>query len=244
MLSLQSDLHGNHLLSALPFEEWQVLVPHLELVELRSGQLLYASGDRVEYVYFPTTAIISMMQMLEDGYSVELASVGREGMTGMQALTGGETMPSLLQVQYTGFAYRMSTERLKHAFAHSVLIRRVMLLYMHAMLTQVAQTAACFRHHSLGKQLCRWLLLEIDRIATDELMVTHQQIADMLGVRREGITEAARKLHEQGVIHNRRGRIKILDRKGLEARACECYGLVRREFDRLLPRSYYADALH
>ena len=235
MLTLQSDLHGNHLLGALPSSEWQALAPYLELVHLRTDQLLCDCGHKIHHVYFPTTAIISILSMMEDGGSVELAAVGREGMTGVQVLTGGETMPSRVQVQCAGFAYRMSAQHLRQEFARSDFLRRLMLLYMHALLIQVAQTAACNRHHSLNKQLCRWLLIEVDRAATNDLAVTQQLIADMLGVRREGITEAAGKLHDQGLIHHSRGHIKILDRKGLESRACECYGLVKREFDRLLP---------
>jgi CRP-like cAMP-binding protein len=233
MLTLQSDLHGNHLLGALPSHEWQALAPHLELVHLRTEQLLCDSGQRIHHVYFPTTAIISMLY----------TAVGREGMTGVPVLTGGETMPNRVQVQSAGFAYRMTAQALKQHFARSDFIRRLMMLYMHALLTQVAQTAACNRHHSLNRQLCRWLLIELDRVASDELTVTQQLIADMLGVRREGVTEAAGKLHSDGLIHHSRGHIRVLDRKGLEARACECYGLVKREFDRLLPRLHQAEAV-
>jgi CRP-like cAMP-binding protein len=184
-----------------------------------------------------------MLYTMEDGGSVEIAAVGREGMTGVPVLTGGETMPNRVQVQSAGFAYRMTAQALKQHFARSDFIRRLMMLYMHALLTQVAQTAACNRHHSLNRQLCRWLLIELDRVASDELAVTQQLIADMLGVRREGITEAAGKLHNDGLIHHSRGHIRVLDRKGLEARACECYGLVKREFDRLLPRLHQAEAV-
>ncbi|CAB3758185.1 Crp/Fnr family transcriptional regulator [Paraburkholderia solisilvae] len=243
MLTLQSDLHGNHLLGALPSHEWQALAPHLELVHLRAEQLLCDSAQRIHHVYFPTTAIISMLSTMEDGGSVEIAAVGREGMTGVPILTGGETMPSRVQVQSAGFAYRMTAQCLKQQFARSDFLRRLMLLYMHVLLTQVAQTAACNRHHSLNQQLCRWLLIEVDRTTSNELTVTQQLIADMLGVRREGITEAAGKLHNEGLIHHSRGHIKIVDRKGLEAKACECYGLVRREFDRLLPRLRQAEAV-
>jgi hypothetical protein len=218
MLTLQSDLHGNHLLGALPAHEWQALTPHLELVQLRTEQLLCDSGQRIHHVYFPTTAIISLLHTMEDGGSVEIA------------------MPTRVQVQCPGFAYRMSAQALREQFGRSDFLRRLMLLYMQALLTQVAQTAACNRHHSLNKQLCRWLLIEIDRTASNELQVTQQLIADMLGVRREGVTEAAGKLHDAGLIHHSRGCIKVVDREGLEARACECYGLVKREFDRLLPR--------
>ena len=243
MLTLQSDLHGNHLLGALPSSEWQALAPHLELVQLRTEQLLCDCGQRIHHVYFPTTAVISMLSTMEDGSSVEIAAVGREGMTGVPVLTGGETMPNRVQVQSSGFAYRISAQALKQQFARSELLRRITLLYMHALLTQVAQTAACNRHHSLSKQLCRWLLIEVDRVDSNDLSVTQQLIADMLGVRREGITEAAGKLHDEGLIHHSRGKIRVLDRKRLEARACECYGLVRREFDRLLPRLHEAEAV-
>ncbi|NLP61697.1 Crp/Fnr family transcriptional regulator [Paraburkholderia sacchari] len=235
MLAFQSDLHGNHLLGALPSHEWHALAPHLELVHLRTEQLLCDSGQRIHHVYFPTTAIISILSTMQDGSSMEIAAIGREGMTGVPVLTGGEAMPNRVQVQCTGFAYRMSAQDLRQHFARSDFLRRLMLLYMHVLLTQVAQTAACNRHHSLSQQLCRWLLIEVDRVASNDLMVTQQLIADMLGVRREGVTEAAGKLHGDGLIHHSRGRIRVLDRKGLEARACECYGLVRREFDRLLP---------
>jgi CRP-like cAMP-binding protein len=243
MLTLQSDLHGNHLLGALPSHEWQALAPDLELVHLRTEQLLCDSGQRIHHVYFPTTAVISMMSTMEDGGSVELTAVGREGMTGVPILTGGETMPSRVQVQHAGFAYRMSAQALRQHFARSDLMRRLMMLYMHALLTQIAQTAACNRHHSLASQLCRWLLNETDRVASNELTVTQQRIADMLGVRREGITEAAGKLHDQGLIHHNRGRVTVLNREGLEARACECYRLVRREFDRLLPGMRQAETV-
>jgi CRP-like cAMP-binding protein len=236
MLTLQSDLHGNHLLGALPPQEWAAIAPHLELVQLRTEQLLCDSGQRIHHVYFPTTAIISLLHTMEDGGSVEVAAVGREGMSGVPVLTGGDTMPTRVQVQCAGVAYRMSAGALREAFGRSDFLRRVMLLYMQALLTQVAQTAACNRHHSLSKQLCRWLLIQTDRTPNDQLRVTQQMIADMLGVRREGVTEAAGKLHDAGLIHHSRGCIKILDRAGLEERACECYGIVKREFDRMLPR--------
>jgi CRP-like cAMP-binding protein len=241
MLNLQSDLHGNHLLGALPAHEWQALTPHLELVQLRTGQLLCDSGQRIHHVYFPTTAIISLLHSMEDGSSAEIAAIGREGMTGVPILTGGDTMPTRVQVQCPGFAYRMSASALREQFNRSDFLRRLMLLYMQALLTQIAQTAACNRHHSLSKQLCRWLLIEIDRTPSNEFQVTQQMIADMLGVRREGVTEAAGKLHDAGLIHHSRGCIKVLDRAGLEARACECYGIVKREFDRMLPRVRQAE---
>jgi CRP-like cAMP-binding protein len=236
MLTLQSDLHGNHLLGALPAHEWQAIAPHLELVQLRTEQLLCDSGQRIHHVYFPTTAIVSLLHTMEDGGSVEVAAVGREGMTGVPVLTGGDTMPTRVQVQCAGFAYRISAGALREHFGRSDFFRRIMLLYMQALLTQVAQTAACNRHHSLSKQLARWLLIQADRSPSDSLKVTQQMIADMLGVRREGVTEAAGKLHDAGLIHHSRGCIRVLDREALEANACECYGIVKREFDRILPR--------
>jgi CRP-like cAMP-binding protein len=241
MLTLQSDLHGNHLLGALPAHEWQALTPYLEIVQLRTGQLLSDSGQRIQHVYFPTTAVISLLHTMENGGSVEIAAVGCEGMTGVPILTGGDTMPARVQVQCPGVAYRMSASVLREQFGRSDFLRRLMLLYMQALLTQVAQTAACNRHHSLSQQLCRWLLIEIDRTPSDQLQVTQQMIADMLGVRREGVTEAAGKLHDAGLIQHRRGCITVLDREGLEARACECYGIVKREFERMLPRVRQAE---
>jgi CRP-like cAMP-binding protein len=235
MLILQSDLHGNHLMGALPAREWRLVAPTLELVHLRSEQLLCDSGQSIQHIYFPTTAIISLLHTMEDGSSSEVAAVGREGMTGVPVLTGGETMPTRVQVQCPGFAYRMSAQALRELLGRSDFLVRVMLLYMQALLTQIAQTAACNRHHSISKQLCRWLLIDIDRTSSNDLPVTQKLIADMLGVRREGVTEAAGQLHNAGLIYHSRGCIKIVDRDGLEARACECYGIVRREFDRLLP---------
>ena len=243
MLTLQSDLHGNHLLGALPAHEWQALTPHLELVQLRTEQLLCDSGQRIHHVYFPTTAIISLLHY--DGRR-QLGGNrrGRPRRHDRRAcLTGGDTMPTRVQVQCAGFAYRMSAQRLREQFDRSDFLRRLMMLYMQALLTQIAQTAACNRHHSLSKQLCRWLLIEIDRTPSNEFQVTQQMIADMLGVRREGVTEAAGKLHDAGLIHHSRGCIKVLDRAGLEARACECYGIVKREFDRMLPRVRQAETV-
>jgi CRP-like cAMP-binding protein len=235
MLILQSDLHGNHLMGALPAREWRVVAPTLELVHLRSEQLLCDSGQSIQHIYFPTTAIISLLHTMEDGSSSEVAAVGREGMTGVPVLTGGETMPTRVQVQCPGFAYRMSAQAFRDLLGRSDFLVRVMLLYMQALLTQIAQTAACNRHHPISKQLCRWLLIDMDRSSSSDLPVTQKLIADMLGVRREGVTEAAGQLHNAGLIYHSRGCIKIVDRDGLEARACECYGIVRREFDRLLP---------
>jgi CRP-like cAMP-binding protein len=237
MLTTQTDLHGNYLLGALPPPEWRALAPHLELVQLRAEQLLCDSGQRLHHAHFPITAIISILSPIEDCGTVEIAAVGREGMTGLPVLTGGETMPHRLNVQSTGFAYRISAQCLRQQLTTCHVLRRLMLLYTHALITQVAQTAACHRHHLLNKQLCRWLLIQSDRVESNELAVTQQMIANMLGVRREGITEAARKLQDEGLIHHSRGHITVLDRKGLEERACSCYRLVKQEFERLLPQT-------
>ncbi|VXC12764.1 Crp/Fnr family transcriptional regulator [Burkholderia sp. 8Y] len=242
MLTLQSDLHGNHLLGALPALDWQAIAADLELVQLRAGQVLCDSGKRIHHVYFPTTAVVTLLHTMEDGGCVEVAAIGREGMTGVPVLTGGDTMPTRVQVQVAGSAYRMTASALREHFGRSDLLRRITLLYMQALLTQVAQTAACNRHHSLSKQLCRWLLIQADRTRSDEMRVTQQLIADMLGVRREGVTEAVGKLHDARLVHNTRGCIKILDRAALEARSCECYGIVKREFDRMLPGTRQAEA--
>jgi CRP-like cAMP-binding protein len=235
MIGQRSDLHVNHLLAGLPRKEWEVLSQHLELVRMRAGQLLTDSGQRIHHVYFPTTAIVSMLSLLENGATSEIAAIGNEGLVGIPVLTGGDTMPCRVEVRTPGFAYRLSAATLKQEFSHSPAIQRAALLYVQAVLTQIAQTAVCNRHHSLNKQLCRWLLLALDRMASNELVITQQVIANMLGVRREGVTEAAGKLEDLGLIHHSRGHITVLDRHGLEAHSCECYKLVKREFDRLLP---------
>ena len=235
MIGQRSDLHVNHLLAALPRKEWETLSGHLELVRMRAGQLLTDSGQRIHHVYFPTTAIVSMLSLLENGATAEIAAIGNEGLVGIPVLTGGDTMPCRVEVRTPGFAYRLSAGTLRQEFMRSPTIQRATLLYVQAVLTQIAQTAVCNRHHSLNKQLCRWLLLALDRMATNELVITQQVIANMLGVRREGVTEAAGKLEDLGLIHHSRGHITVLDRHGLEAHSCECYKLVKREFDRLLP---------
>jgi CRP-like cAMP-binding protein len=244
MTTFQSYHRGNRLLEALPIHEWEALLPHLELVELSPGQLLSKSGELIRTVYFPATAIVSLLQTMENGSSVEIAAIGRDGTTGVPILTGGDTMPESVQAQCRGFAYRINANALREALLNCVSLRSLMLLYMQALLTQVAQTAACNRLHRLDEQLCRWLLVDIDRSGTNDLQVTQQLIADMLGVRREGVTEAAGKLHDAGLIHHSRGCIKVLNREGLESRACECYGIVKREFDQLLPRLHQVEAIH
>lgn len=236
MTTCQPYRRGNRLLEALPTDELEALIPQLELVELSPGQLLSKSGELIRTVYFPVTAIVSLLQTMENGSSVEIAAIGRDGTTGVPILTGGDTMAASVQAQCGGFAYRISANALREALRHSSTLRSLLLLYMQALLTQVAQTAACNRLHRLDEQLCRWLLVDIDRSGTSDLHVTHQLIADMLGVRREGVTEATGKLCDADLIHHSRGRVRILDRIGLEARACECYAIVKREFDRLLPR--------
>lgn len=235
MIGQRSDLHVNHLLAALPRKDWEALSGNIELVRMRAGQLLTDSGQRIHHVYFPTTAIVSMLSLLENGATAEIAAIGNEGLVGIPVVTGGDTMPCRVEVRTPGFAYRLSAGTLRQEFTRSPAMQRVTLLYVQAVLTQIAQTAVCNRHHSLNKQLCRWLLLALDRMATNELVITQQVIANMLGVRREGVTEAAGKLEDLGLIHHSRGHITVLDRHGLEAHSCECYKLVKREFDRLLP---------
>ena len=234
MFTTQSDLRGNDLLGALPAREWQRLAPHLELVGLRADQLLCDSGQPIHHVYFPTTAIVSVLLTMEDGGSVEVAAIGYEGMTGVPIVTGGETMPNRVQVQSPGFAYRISAQCLRQQIAQSSFLRQLTLLYAHALLTQIAQTAACNRYHSLPRQLCRWLLIEMDRVGSDELVVTQQMIADMLGVRREGVNLAASLLREQKLIRYTRGKLTILDGRGLEAAACGCYATFKEAYARIL----------
>ncbi|GAB5097348.1 Crp/Fnr family transcriptional regulator [Caballeronia sp. LP006] len=235
MLNLQSDLHGNHLLRALPLEEWQALAPDLEIIELRAGQVLCNAHDSFLHVYFPASAVISLSHALDGNCSVEIATVGREGMVGVPVLTEGDTMPTMVTVECSGTAYRMDAHLLREHLQRSRLLDRLSMLYIHAFFTQIAQNAACNRYHSLSSQLCRWLLVGLDRASSNQLRVTQQHIADLLGVRREGVTEAVGRLHSHGVVYQTRGCIRVLDRKALEARACECYGLIKAEFNRLLP---------
>jgi len=225
----------NHLLAALPPEERGRLMPHLELVPMPLGDVLYESGNELRHVYFPTTAIVSLLYVMLDGASAEIAVVGNEGIIGVALFMGGETMPNRAVVQSAGHAYRLKGQLLKQEFNRSGELQHLLLRYTQALLTQMAQTAVCNRHHSLDQQLCRWLLLSLDRLPSSELVMTQELIANMLGVRREGVTEAAGNLQKAGLIAYRRGRITVLDRAGLEARACECYAVVKKEFDRLLP---------
>ena len=225
----------NHLLAALPADEREHLSSHLEVVPMPLGHALSEPGVEMHYVYFPTTCIVSLLYVMEDGASAEIAVVGNEGIVGVSRFMGGETTTSWAVVQSAGYAYRLSGRILKDIFARAGPAQRLLLRYTQALLTQMAQTAVCNRHHSIDQQLCRWLLLSIDRLPSDELTMTQDLIANMLGVRREGVTEAAGKLQSAGLIRYSRGRIAVLDRAGLEARVCECYKVVKQEFDRLLP---------
>ena len=225
----------NHLLAVLPKSESERLLPYMEPMTLPLGDALYESGDRLNHVYFPTTAIVSLLYVMENGASAEIAVVGNEGIVGIALFMGGETMPNRAVVQSAGEAYRLKGQVLKQEFNRAGALQHLLLRYTLAMLTQMAQTAVCNRHHSVDQQLCRWLLLSLDRLPANVLSMTQELIANMLGVRREGVTEAAGKLQNAGLIHYSRGRITVLDRPGLEARVCECYNVVRQEFSRLLP---------
>ena len=225
----------NQLLDALPTGDYERLASHLELIPLGLGDVIYESGSQLRYVYFPTTSIISLLYVMEDGASAEIAIVGNEGMLGISLFMGGDTTPSRAVVQSAGHGFRLRAELLKNEFGRFGPTMHLLLRYTQALITQMAQTAVCNRHHSVDQQLCRWLLLSLDRLPTNELSMTQELIANMLGVRREGVTEAAGKLQDVGLIRYRRGTITVLDRPGLEARSCECYQVVKTEFDRLLP---------
>ncbi|TVT53183.1 MAG: Crp/Fnr family transcriptional regulator [Sedimenticola thiotaurini] len=225
----------NCLLSAIPEEEYAHLLPNLELVTMPLGAVLYESGSELHHVYFPTTAIVSLLYVMLDGASAEIAVVGKEGVLGVALFMGGETMPNRAVVQSAGHAYRLKGQLLKREFKRAGELQHLLLRYTQALLTQMAQTAVCNRHHSLDQQLCRWLLLSLERLPSNELVMTQELIGNMLGVRREGVTEAAGNLQKAGLIKYQRGHITVLDLAGLEARACECYGVVKKEFDRLLP---------
>lgn len=233
----QHDPRQNQLLEALATEEYQRLAPNLERVYLKLGASLVESGQAMRHVYFPSDSIVSLLCLMEDGNSTEIAVVGAEGIVGISLFMGGETTPSRAIVQSAGTAYRLKGQLLKDEFYRAGPLQRLLLRYTQALITQMAQTAVCNRHHSLDQQLCRWLLLSLDRLSTNELLMTQELIANMLGVRREGVTESAGKLQRAGLISYHRGRIVILDRPGLEARVCECYKVVKKEYDRLLAYS-------
>jgi len=230
----------NHLLGSLPIAEYEHLSPHLELVVMPLGGVLYEAGDEVRYAYFPTTCIVSLLYVMESGAPAEIAMIGNDGMIGVSLFMGGRTTPNRAVVRSAGYAYRLRAHLLIQEFSRfggyrNGALHNLLLRYTQAMLTQIAQTAVCNRHHLVDQQLCRWLLLSLDRLPSNELILTQELIANMLGVRREGITEAAGKLQQAGLINCRRGHITVLDRSGLEARACECYHVVKTESDRLLP---------
>jgi CRP-like cAMP-binding protein len=232
-----SKLHNttqNHILAAFPAAEYDRVSPHLELIEMPLGEVLYESGGQLQHVYFPTTSIVSLQFVLEDGASAEIAVVGNEGILGISLFMGGNTTPSRAVVRSAGHGYRLKAELLQKEFNRAGPVMRLLLRYTQALITQMTQTAVCNRHHSVEQQLCRALLLSLDRLASDSLVMTQELIANMLGVRREGVTEAAGNLQRAGLIRYSRGRIDVLDRPGLEEAVCECYGVVKVEFERLL----------
>lgn len=228
------DHNQNHLLAAMLEEEFDRLAPHLELIPLRLGDVLYESGGKLPYVYFPTTAIVSLHYLLENGGSSEIAGVGNEGVLGVSLFMGGNTTPSRAVVQTGGHGYRVKAHIIMEEFNRAGSVMRLLLRYTQALITHMSQTAVCNRHHSVEQQLCRWLLLTLDRLPSNELTMTQELIANMLGVRREGVTEAAGKLQHYGYISYRRGHITVLNRAGLEGKVCECYDVVKKEFARLL----------
>jgi CRP-like cAMP-binding protein len=225
----------NQLLATLPAAEWVRWLPYLEPVEMPLGQVLYEAGATLTHVYFPTTAIVSLLYVMEDGASAEIAVVGFEGIVGISLFMGGESTPSRAVVQSGGKGYQLKSSLLLEEFNQAGAVLHLLLRYTQALITQMSQTAVCNRHHTLDQQLCRWLLLSLDRLRTNELLMTQELIANMLGVRREGVTEAAGRLHKAGLITYQRGHIKVLDRPELQRRTCECYAVVKREYDRLLP---------
>src|SRR6185436_14237557 len=224
----------NHLLGALPAKDYDRLLPDLELVPLPLGWAVYEAGGHLGYLYFPTTSIVSLLYVMEDGSSAEIAVTGHDGLVGIALFMGGESTPSRAVVQSAGYGYRLKASILKREFALGGHLQHLALRYTQALITQMAQTAVCNRHHSVEQQLCRWLLLSLDRLPTNELVMTQELIANMLGVRREGVTEAAGKLQTGGMINYSRGHITVLDRAKLEKRVCECYAVVKKESDRLL----------
>jgi CRP-like cAMP-binding protein len=234
-MNVSPDPRKNKLLAALPESEWQHWLPQLEFVEMRLGEVLYESGGTLAHVYFPITAIISLLYVMESGASAEIAVVGNEGILGISLFMGGGSTSSRAVVQSAGHGFRLKARLMKDEFDRAGPVLHLFLRYTQALITQMAQTAVCNRHHSLDQQLCRWLLLSLDRLHGDELVMTQELIANMLGVRREGVTESALKLQHNGLIRYARGHITVLDRAGLEKRSCECYAVVKKEYDRLLP---------
>jgi CRP-like cAMP-binding protein len=229
------DPKRNHLLAALPETEWLRWRPQVEKVDMPLGQVLYESGAAQSHVYFPINAIVSLLYVMQNGASAEIAVVGNEGVIGVSLFMGGESTPSRGVVQSAGYGFSLKAQIMKDEFARSGPVMHLLLRYTQALITQMAQTAVCNRHHTLDQQLCRWLLLSMDRLTGNELIMTQELIANMLGVRREGVTEAALKLQADGLIRYSRGRITVIDRRALERRTCECYAVVKKEYDRLLP---------
>ncbi len=234
-LVLQPQARANHLLAAVPGLEQSPWLKHLERVDLPLGKVLYEAGDKLSHAYFPTTSIVSLLYVMESGASAEIAVVGNEGLVGISLFMGGKSTPSRAVVQSGGAGLRLRANVVMGEFNRAGPVLHLLLRYTQALITQMAQTAVCNRHHSLDQQLCRWLLLSLDRLESNELVMTQELIANMLGVRREGVTEAAGRLHTARLIDYRRGHITVLDRLGLERRTCECYGVVKKEYDRLLP---------
>jgi len=226
---------ANHLLACLPVEDWNRWKPQLDPVDMKLGDVVYESGTTLSHLYFPTSAIISLLYVMQNGASAEIAVVGNEGVVGISLFMGGESTSSRAVVQSAGKGVRVAAKFLKDEFRHAGPVMHLLLRYTQALITQMAQTAVCNRHHSLDQQLCRWLLLSLDRLEGDELVMTQELIANMLGVRREGVTESALKLQKAGLIKYSRGHIAVLDRAGLESRSCECYAVVKKEYARLLP---------
>ena len=234
---MSADPKKNKLLAALPEAEWARWLPQLEWVDMPLGQVLCESGRTISHVYFPTNAIVSLLYVMESGASAEIAVVGNEGVVGISLFMGGESTPSRTVVQSAGEGFRLKARMIKEEFDRSGPVLRLLLRYTQALISQMAQTAVCNRHHSLDQQLCRWLLLSLDRLSGNELVMTQELIANMLGVRREGVTEGALKLQKAGLIQYSRGHITVLNRQGLEERTCECYAVVKKEYDRLLPEN-------
>ena len=234
-MALAANPRQNRLLAALPDAEWARWLPQLEPVDMQLGKVLYESGSTLAHVYFPTTSIISLLYVMEDGASAEIAVVGHEGIVGISLFMGGESTPSRAVVQSAGQGFRLKANLMMQEFNRAGPVLHLLLRYTQALITQMTQTAVCNRHHSLDQQLCRWLLLSLDRLPSNELSMTQELIANMLGVRREGVTEAAGHLQQAGLIRYQRGRITVLDRERLEQRTCECYAVVKKEYDRLLP---------
>jgi CRP-like cAMP-binding protein len=234
-MALTTDPRQNRLLAALPAAEWARWLPQMEAVDMPLGKVLYESGSTLSHVYFPTTSIVSLLYVMEDGASAEIAVVGHEGIVGISLFMGGASTPSRAVVQSAGQGFRLNASLMLQEFNRAGPVLHLLLRYTQALITQMSQTAVCNRHHSLDQQLCRWLLLSLDRLSSNELVMTQELIANMIGVRREGVTEAAGRLQDAGLIRYRRGHITVLDRAGLEGRACECYAVVKNEYDRLLP---------